>query len=343
MISPDTTGHFFFIERINVVAIPQIGDKGAKLIHDVYKRDVDDWRRPHLGASVIGNECSRQLWYGFRWASKKEFPGRMLRLFKRGHKEEDWVAEDLIRAGIALQTIDPETGEQWVFSWFGGHFGGSCDGLGTGFPEAKKAIHVFECKSSNTKYFKEMVKKKVKEAKPEHYAQMQTYMHGAIERGIKARRAYYVMVCKETDDIYTERVVYDKAEAEAIIHKARLIISSNNPLSKISEDPTWYKCNFCDYNSICHLEKVENLERNCRTCLSSTPMDDGSWHCQLLDESVDTDEQRKGCADHLFIPTLLPWDAINADKEYRAITYEDRNGVKFVDSGLELTVQEETK
>ena len=45
--------------------------------------------RSHLGASVIGNKCKRAIWFNFRWVKKPEFSGRQLRLFNRGHKEEE--------------------------------------------------------------------------------------------------------------------------------------------------------------------------------------------------------------------------------------------------------------
>jgi len=51
--------------------------------------------RKHLGMSEIGNDCSRQLWYKFRWMYSETHSGRMLRLFKRGHREEDRYIEIL--------------------------------------------------------------------------------------------------------------------------------------------------------------------------------------------------------------------------------------------------------
>ena len=35
----------------------------------------------HLGASIIGKDCERALWYDFRWVTRWAFTGRMLRLF----------------------------------------------------------------------------------------------------------------------------------------------------------------------------------------------------------------------------------------------------------------------
>jgi hypothetical protein len=65
--------------------------------------------RPHLGASVIGKECLRSIWYGWRWASLVHFEGRMLRLFNRGHEEEPRFVRWFERIGAAVETVDPAT------------------------------------------------------------------------------------------------------------------------------------------------------------------------------------------------------------------------------------------
>ena len=46
--------------------------------------EQDNGWREHLGASEIGDPCSRKLWYLFRWVAVKKFDARMLRLFARG-------------------------------------------------------------------------------------------------------------------------------------------------------------------------------------------------------------------------------------------------------------------
>ena len=56
----------------------------------------NDHRPQLVGGSQIGNECSRALWYQFRWAWSPDFDGkRMLRLFETGDREEDRVLENL--------------------------------------------------------------------------------------------------------------------------------------------------------------------------------------------------------------------------------------------------------
>ena len=271
----------------------QINDPRHELARRIYQSYIDrreDWRRPHLGASIIGRECLRQLWYIFRWFNDPGFDGRMLRLFERGQREEPWIVEDMRAAGLTVHDRDPETGEQIRVSWVGGHFGGSCDGVVLGVPEAPEKWHIWECKTSNTKGFRELERKGVEVAKPEHYAQMQVYM-----LGLGLDRALYTVVAKETDHIYTERVRLKRREAEGLIAKAAGIVFSGDPPVRISEDPSWYKCKMCHLREVCHGGEVETVEKNCRTCTHSSPTKDGMWMCGKFTATITPDAQRAGC------------------------------------------------
>ena len=64
--------------------------------------------REHLGASIIGHECNRYIWYHFHWFKPEKFPGRLLRLFARGHDEEPRIKRLL--QGIGFEFIETEDG-----------------------------------------------------------------------------------------------------------------------------------------------------------------------------------------------------------------------------------------
>ena len=81
-------------------------------------RGADEGFRTHLGASLIGGECSRALWYGFRWATKPKFSGRILRLFNRGHLEEARFISLLLMIGCTVYQQD-EKGNQFRISGAG--------------------------------------------------------------------------------------------------------------------------------------------------------------------------------------------------------------------------------
>jgi CRISPR/Cas system-associated exonuclease Cas4 (RecB family) len=271
-------------------------------IYQAYENDADNNNRPHLGASLIGHACERYLWLTFRWADKKKFPGRMLRLFETGQLEEARFTANLRRIGVQIHETSPD-GKQWRVSTLGGHFGGSMDGAGLGFPEAPKSWHVIEMKTHNDKSFNELVKNGVQKSKPQHWAQVQTYM------GLTGMdRAFYLAVNKNTDELYSERVEYDPVEFAKIKARAERVISAAEPPLRVSNDPSWYVCKMCDFHEQCHGNKVPKA--NCRTCAHSTPEmdgDEGRWSCAWFKHDIGYIAQLESekCSSHRYIPILL--------------------------------------
>ncbi len=302
----------------NFVILPTV-----RKIFESYETDAEDWRRPHLGASLIGTECLRALWYSFRWCVPVVFDGRMRRLLDIGKREEERLIRELKRIGIEI------TGQQFSFSRLSGHFGGSFDAVGKGFEESEK-WHLLEFKTANEKSFREIVKKGVKIAKPLHYAQMQTYMLAE-----DLERAFYFMVNKNTDEIHGERIPLDRKFAEGLTEKARLVIFSPVPLDKISDDPAFFVCKFCTYKGICHGK--EWTEVSCRTCLHATPKQSEGWECEDRHLRLSFEEQKNGCDRHLYIPNLVPFPLIDASQTENSVTYEGiKNGGVEGKSSLEL-------
>ena len=70
------------------------------------------------------------------------------------------------------------------------------------------------------KSFRALKERGVAQAQPEHLAQMQVYMHLA-----EVERAAYLAVCKDSDELYLERVKNDRPMAERLIERAGRIIS----------------------------------------------------------------------------------------------------------------------
>lgn len=201
----------------------------------------------------------------------------------------------------------------------------------TGLPQAPSTPHILEIKTASDKYFREMQKSGVKQAKPEHWAQMQSYMHWSIAEFGKngCTRAIYIVVNKDNDDIYTERLEYDAKAAQEIVDKALAIITAAEPPVGISTDPTWYECKFCDYHSICHGEKLPTP--TCRSCAHVTPELTGKavWSCASHQTELTVDQQRKGCENHRYIPILLTKIAKPVDMDGDAVVYQLDDGQQF--------------
>jgi hypothetical protein len=282
-------------------------------IGDAYRQDEEPFRT-HLGASIIGGECARAIYYSHRWASRSEFSGQMIRLFNRGHLEEGRSIALLLTVGCEVYQQD-EHGRQYRISHAGGHMGGSGDGVVIGVPDLAQGVAALsEFKTHNTKSFAELAGdnwrkyvnhlidpaqyphepfsgKGVREAKTEHYVQMQIYM-----RKMGLAVALYFAVCKDTDDIYCELVPLDANFADQFLERGRKLVFMDKPPDKLSKSPGFFKCRFCDHRPVCHLGKP--AERNCRTCSFSHPREDttaGEWFCRLREMDLPKKTQFEAC------------------------------------------------
>ena len=286
--------------------LPPPNQPTVDAIYQWHERRQRSGGRGHLGASQIGAPCERALWYGFRWALKVKHAGRLLRLFETGQLAEQRFVAELRAAGIEVHELD-ETGAQFSVSSCRGHFGGSMDGVALGLLEAPKTWHVLEFKTHSAKSFAALKKDGVEKSKPEHAAQMQVYMHLA---GLE--RAFYLAVNKDTDELYSERLRHDEAAALRLIAKAERVIGAGEPPTRISEDASFYLCRWCAYSDICHGDGW--ADRNCRTCLHSTTVDQGQWDCARWGKVLTDQEQREGCGAHKFLPALVPGEQVDANE-----------------------------
>lgn len=282
--------------------------------------------RPHLGCSIIGHPCDRHIWLSWRWAKAPAFPGRILRLFDTGKREEERLLQDLRDLGVELFTHDEESGKQIGVSAHDGHLAGSVDGIGRGFIEAPKSWAVLECKTHSAKSYAKLVKEGVKTSKFQHYVQMQMYM-GLLE----IERALYLAQNKDDDSIYSEWIHFDKDCFEQHMYRAKTIIEMTSPPQRLSEDPSWYECKWCDHYTLCHGEQIADV--NCRTCAHSSPAKEGQWHCNNDQPSLNLTEeaQRTGCKSHLYIPPLIPY-AKPVDGGQSWVEYEKADGQKFINA-----------
>ena len=303
-----------------MVKLPPAPTPTVDAILASYENGQGDGFREHLGASLIGKSCDRALWYDFRWATYSRHPGRILRLFETGQREEERLVRNLRATGATVLEVDPQTGRQFRVEAHGGHFGGSLDGIALGLREAPKTWHVLEFKTHSAKSFNQLVAKGVVASKPQHAAQMQIYMY---LMGIS--RAFYLAVCKDTDALYAERVEADHAEAKRLMARASRIIDAARPPFRISEDPAWFECRMCSHHGICH--EGQRAAVTCRTCLHSMPVE-GGWHCARHDHRPDSTDQRIACSRHLFIPDLVAGDIVEVGDDF--VAYRMKDGTNWV-------------
>lgn len=249
----------------------------------------DDGHRTHLGASKIGEDCARALWYGFRWVSAEKFNGRMQRLFQRGHREEPYVFEHLRGAGFQIFEFDESLPlkdgqpQQYRFSAACGHFGGSLDAvckLPAHYNIAEPMLVSVKTNATGGA-FNDLGTDGVKVVKPVHYAQECVY-----GRAFGLKYALYVYRNKNDDDQHIEIVELDHKHAEQLEMKAERIIFSREAPPRISENPAFKTCKFCwfgnDKTGICFKKSGHTpIDRNCRSCKNAVPGENKTWNCDI--------------------------------------------------------------
>lgn len=293
--------------------------------------------RPYLGVSSIGQECSRALWMGFRWCSRKAFDALTIKRFQDGHRSEAIMIERLRAVpGIQLWNEDPHSRSgQIACSDIGGHFRGHLDGIILGLLQAPKTPHVWEHKCVNEKKQAKLLKlkseKDEKQALAEwdatYWAQHILYMdYQGLTRG------YLTCDSPGSRTTVSVRTDADPVAAMRLKEKARRIITAAEPPERISERPDYFICAWCDHRAICHQEPTAPAipAVTCRSCAHATPELDGDarWSCARFGCDLSVEAQRRGseCPSHVFIPALLPWSATDADEAEGWIEYSTPDG-----------------
>lgn len=211
-------------------------------------------KRDYIGASAIGDECVRKVWYDYNGYPKKPFAADTLMKFEDGHRTEELTAQRL-RLVPNLQLITEKDGQQMGFSHFGGKFKGHVDGLILGLLQAPKTWHVWEHKACADKRYNDFTKAKdiygekqtLKNWDTKYYIQAQLYMHffnldrhyltvsGAGGRGYQSCRTEYV-----------------REVALQYIDRAENILNAKSEPRRISDKPDFYLCRWCDFKDVCH-------------------------------------------------------------------------------------------
>jgi hypothetical protein len=233
-------------------------------------------KRGYLGLSGLGEECARKVWYDWRHCFEKSFPARILRLFRRGDREE-YVFHFLLKGiGCTVFATD-EDGRQFKVSDFEGHLSGHSDGVLTvpkkfWKPGSKPHPVLAEYKTYNAKRFNELTKRGVAKSDPKYYVQMQGYM--GYE---KLQGALFCAACKDDDHLHFEYVPFKQGPFESLVSKADEIISASSPPPKVASSASDYRCKYCEAAGICH--KGEASVKSCRSCKFACPVGDAKWEC----------------------------------------------------------------
>lgn len=229
----------------------------AALDRAILAKQAAQTPREYLGGSYIGGDCERAIQYQFAMApvdEGKDFPANILRVFERGHRMEDMVAQWLRDAGFVLKTEGAD-GRQFGFSGAGGRFRGHADGVLVGWthddyaPCAMPAL--WENKALNTKTWGKVFTHGVKKIKPVYYGQVALYQY---HLGLTDNPAVFTFVNADTMQIGVELIPFDAKECQRLIDRAARIIQATDAgdlLPRAASEPDHFVCRFCSYAARC--------------------------------------------------------------------------------------------
>lgn len=206
----------------------------ANKIYSTYTNDSH--KRKHLGASYIGHECERYIYY--TW--KNILPaknGRVLKIFETGNIQEDVIISRMKQAGFDIYHEQLKLKDKEI-----NNFSGSCDGV----LDYDNKEYILEIKTFNNNRFKELEKKGVEVSNPVHYAQMIMYMGWS-----EIPRSLYIAINKNDESIYKEIINFDILLFHALRAKAGKIINSKEIPKGISDKKTFFKCKICPFYRTC--------------------------------------------------------------------------------------------
>lgn len=335
--APTTAGRF-------MVKLPETKSKTLVAVDAAIEAGQRSRHGYRLSASTIAEECERRIWLTFRWVTAPEtFDGQRLRIFDSGKIYERRIMDWLKLAGLSIEEWDYTKPAEIIVvsdlaqaaprlkqigvSFADGHGYGWLDGEATNVPEAPVTCHVVEAKSHNFKSFSYLIRKGVRESKPEHFGQMQIYMH------VRGRsRALYAAACKDNDALFFERIDYDfeycaKLDARA----SRLALTDRAPPRQFNDPNSRaaWKCGFCRQAPVCHYTAMPEV--NCRTCLYVTAQSGGDWFCEKLQIKLTREDQERGCGLHMYLPDVVPGEQVDAADDVSWIEYRLRDGRIFRD------------
>lgn len=323
---------------------------------------ASDRRSARIGASGLGHPCERKVWYDFRWRCTPEFTPHARLNMGAGHYFEAYGIDLLRATGETVHDKRPD-GQQYEFVGADGHLVAKADGLmPKSLAEDIDTPLILEVKQTNLKGF-ESVEKRGPKAKETHYAQMQILLGLARETGRAFSHALYMVFGREKRwpdgappedmQLYTAAVPFDQKTFDKLVAKAELVRDAEEAPPRIMDKPVRFPCAWqgpnagkCEHYDACFGDRKAIADVTCRSCVHSAPAPGGTWVCKFHDRMLDKREQERACAEHLFLPDMLPFArAEDTDgKTYVRYSFSrDGERLEFVNAAASSFCEHETQ
>jgi hypothetical protein len=212
-------------------------------------KHANDMPRDYLGASLIGETCTRKI--QFEWMTSSTFSARVRSIFARGHFFEAESRQQLLDAGFVFAPL-----EDLSFIVSGGLIAGHADGVVTGAPTGVflTTPAVWEHKGLNAKNFKAVERDGLAKVFPRYAGQVAIY-----QRFLNVLNpALITIVNSDTCERLHFTVEFDPRLAQETIDRAIDVIQATRAgelLPRLDPELQDFRCKMCS-----HLERCRRHE-----------------------------------------------------------------------------------
>jgi hypothetical protein len=209
-------------------------------------KHASDRPREYLGASLIGDECSRKI--QFEWMTGSTFPARVRSIFSRGHYFEIESRQQLVDAGFAFEPSIERLG----FVAANGMMAGHADGVIVHAPASIEfdMPALWECKGLNAKNYRAVERDGLAKVFPRYAAQVALYQ--AFLDILNP--ALVTVVNADTCERLHFTVEFNARLAQEASDRAVTVIEATRAgelLPRINPDCEDFRCKMCSHRERC--------------------------------------------------------------------------------------------
>lgn len=223
----------------------------VKMVYDCIESTQKNEKRLYIGASSIGHQCRRYIWYSMKGMKSEGLNAKNYITFEIGKRLETMVLEYLEKADIDVERANPANFhllfEDSDIDIFRGHADAI---LRFGYDNSV----ILEIKTAKNSSFERFKNKGLLQWSETYYAQLQAYMGMSdIKQGV------LLAINKDNSELHCEWVNFDSAYYTRLRDKAISIHRSESEPEKINQSPLYMLCNRCSFKKICHGGDKENV------------------------------------------------------------------------------------
>ena len=237
------------------------------LAADIFKalsQKPRDELRDYLGASSIGRECERAIYYDYHNAPSLDFDPKIKIAFSVGKQLEHLLLTELEAAGYQVIYPSPSNGMLGFVDLTNPKFRGHADALLI----INHKQYILEIKTAKSSRFQVFVKSGLRAFSEVYYAQLQSYMGMS---GI--HRSVLLAMNKDTHDLHCQWVDFDEEYYKKLQSRAAYIINAEEPPQRINQSPFYDACSRCNFRDTCFFNNSTRASRSTRDASLTAPVD----------------------------------------------------------------------